>query len=133
MIITDEKLDAFMVCWADWCCQGGYGDARGYPRSAAFTHEKIDMGFGSTLLVGDTSDLEEIERYVNIISVNDSVVAEALRAHYEAGPPWQNLKVEKKCRKLHISERTFRNRVTSGKTSLKSLMQAHNFHSRMLG
>jgi len=133
LIITDEKLDAFMVCWADWCCQGGSGGAKGFPRSSAFTHEKIDMEFGSTLLSGDTSDLEEIERYVKIIAIDNREVADALRAYYEAEIRWQNLRVQKKCRELKISERTFRRQVSSGKTSLKSLMQAHSFHSRMLG
>lgn len=133
MIITDEKLDAFMICWADWCCQGGNGDVKGFPRSSAFTHEKLDIQFSSALLIGDTSDLEEIEGYVKIISIDNEDVAGAIRAHYEAEPRWQNLRAEKKYRRLMISERTYRNRVVSGKAALKSLMQANSFHSRMLG
>lgn len=131
MRITDEIFSAWMVLWADWCCQAIFCDARGYPKSANFIHDKSQSDFGPTILIEDSTSLEEIERYVRDLAVNSAGVADAVRAHWEARPDWQNLKVHKKCGYLGVSERRYRERVKEGHIALKAVMQSNNFNPRL--
>lgn len=127
--IKPEAFTFLMRRWADWNCAQALGANLGYPSSAEFVNTRVDHGgaIGARVLVSDYHDMEQIEAWVCSIANKNLDIAEAIRAHWEAKPIYQNKIQQQKAAIAGMKLRAYRDKFVAGNLMMTMAMEGARF------
>lgn len=128
--MTPEALDMRLEEWARWCQHGGVGAGLWWKRHAAGLNDVVKSAGGQAL--SPTADREcDVEIAVAALAQIDNIAAEVIRAEYHAAPRFGSPDYDtvtehrrKECRKIQISERTYRSKLQLARTAVATHLQA---------
>ena len=126
MFVSEKKYRIVMEGWGEWLANDIAG-VKGYPKCAAFVHDKIDSHFGPIVPIESCDIFEQVEIYVVSLRVVDMRLVNVLRAHFEAGVDYLNLSQEKKAAKLGLSLGTYRAELAKAHVGVQAYMGRDNF------